>query len=270
MAQKERLDVVVTSKGLFKSRSQAKRSIMAGLVYVNDQQIDKAGTKIDPEAEIRVKGNLHPYVSRGGLKLEKAIAEFNLNLTDKLVIDIGASTGGFTDCALQNGANKVYAIDVGYNQLAWKLRSDERVVSMERTNARYLAPDDLEEVGDIGTIDVAFISLTKILPALKGLLKPAGEIIALIKPQFEAGPDRVDSNGVVKDPAVHQEVITKICSFAQEIALSPIELSYSPITGGKGHNIEYLVHLTLKQQKEINNLATKIKNVVVEAHQALD
>ncbi|MCK8817526.1 TlyA family RNA methyltransferase [Natroniella sulfidigena] len=270
MAKKERLDVVVTARGLFKSRSQAKRSIMAGLVYVDDQQIDKAGTKIDPEAEIRVKGDLHPYVSRGGLKLEKAITEFNLDLADKLVIDIGASTGGFTDCALQNGASKVYAIDVGYNQLAWKLRSDERVVSMERTNARYLTADDLDEAGDIGTIDVAFISLTKILPALKKLLKPTGEIIALIKPQFEAGPDRVDNNGVVKDPAIHQEVISKIYSFAQEIALKPIDLSYSPITGGKGHNIEYLVHLTCDDQQEIDDLTSKIKGVVVEAHQTLD
>ncbi|TDX48263.1 TlyA family RNA methyltransferase [Orenia marismortui] len=270
MAKKERLDVILTEQGLFKSRSQAKRSIMAGLVYVDDQQVDKAGTKIDPEANIRVKGDLHPYVSRGGLKLEKAIDSFEIDLQNKLVIDIGASTGGFTDCSLQNGARKVYAIDVGYNQLAWKLRSDDRVVCMEKTNARYLSLDDIGEAGDIGTIDVAFISLTKILPALINLLKSDGEIIALIKPQFEAGPDKVGNNGVVKDKTVHKEVINKIMNFALEIGLTPLEIDYSPITGGKGHNIEYLSYFTLDQSKKgIVHLDEKIINVIDSAHQSL-
>ncbi len=271
MSKKERLDVVLAEQGLFKSRSQAKRSIMAGLVYVNNQKIDKAGTKIDPESEITIKGDLHPYVSRGGLKLEKAIDVFKIDLNNKIVIDIGASTGGFTDCSLQNGAKKVYAVDVGYNQLAWKLRSDERVVCMEKTNARYLTTEDIGEVGQIGVTDVAFISLTKILPALRGVLKDDGEIIALIKPQFEAGPEKVGNNGVVKDRNVHQEVINKIFNFAKEIDLTPIGLSYSPITGGKGHNIEYLAHFSLNDtDNTIDNLSHKIKQVITDAHQSLE
>ncbi|OCL26979.1 RNA methyltransferase [Orenia metallireducens] len=270
MAKKERLDVVLTERGFFKSRSKAKRSIMAGLVFVDEQKIDKAGTKIDLEADIRVKGDLHPYVSRGGLKLEKALEVFNIDLNDKLIIDIGASTGGFTDCALQNGARKVYAIDVGYNQLAWKLRSDERVVCMEKTNARYLTLEDIGEAGDFGMTDVSFISLTKILPSLKGLLKESGEIVALIKPQFEAGPENVGNNGVVKDPAIHKEVIYKIFNFSKEIGLIPIGLNYSPITGGKSHNIEYLSYFTLNQEAlEIFNLDQKIEEIIKIAHQDL-
>ncbi len=270
MAKKERLDKVVTERGLFKSRSQAKRSIMAGLVYVNQELVDKAGTKINPDASIKIKRELHPYVSRGGLKLEKAVEAFDLNLKNKIVVDIGASTGGFTDCALQNGADKVYAIDVGYNQLAWKLRSDERVISMEKTNARYLDQDDIGQLGDVGTVDVAFISLTKILPALKRLLKDDAEIMALIKPQFEAGPDKVGNNGLVKDPTIHQEVIEKILYFALGINLIPIGLDYSPITGGKGHNIEYLAHFSLDDQKDgINKLASKVSEVIDRAHNLL-
>lgn len=270
MSKKERLDIVLTERGLFQSRSQAKRSIMAGLVYIDNQKIDKAGTQINIDAEIKVKGNLHPYVSRGGLKLEKAIKVFEVSLKDKVVIDIGASTGGFTDCSLQNGARKVYAVDVGYNQLAWKLRNDKRVVCMEKTNARYLTIDDISEVGDIGVTDVAFISLTKILPALKGLLKDNSEIIALIKPQFEAGPDKVSNNGVVKDKNIHREVIEKIFDFARGIDLFPVGLNYSPITGGKGHNIEYLAHFTLKEEVHNNsNLEEIIDNIIEKAHKSL-
>ncbi|MFO7820156.1 MAG: TlyA family RNA methyltransferase [Halanaerobacter sp.] len=269
MAQ-ERLDKILAQQEQFRSRSQAKRAIMAGLVYVNDEQIDKAGTKIDTEAEIRVKGDMHPYVSRGGLKLEKAIEEFRLDCKGKTVIDIGSSTGGFTDCALQNGAQKVYAIDVGYNQLAWKLRDDERVVVMEKTNARYLEADDIAEQGDIGVVDVAFISLTKILPALQKLLKEGAEIITLIKPQFEAGPDKVGNKGVVKDPAVHEEVLNKILDFALEEGLSPKELSYSPITGGKGHNIEYLAYFTCAEDNQNKNFKQSIKQVINKAHNSLE
>ena len=266
---KERLDKILANWDQFKSRSQAKRAIMAGLVYVNDQQVDKAGTKIDVESDIRVKGDVHPYVSRGGLKLEKAIEIFDLNLTNKIVIDIGSSTGGFTDCSLQNGAQKVYAIDVGYNQLAWKLRDDERVVVMEKTNARYLEPEDIDDLGDLGVVDVAFISLTKILPALKKLLTENAEIITLIKPQFEAGPDKVGNKGVVKDPKVHSEVINKIFNFALEEGLIPQGLSYSPITGGKGHNIEYLACFSYNTDSESEDFSEQIESVIEEAHNSL-
>lgn len=265
---KERLDKILAKDDRFRSRSQAKRAIMAGLVYVDDQQIDKAGTQIDTGAEIRVQDDLHSYVSRGGLKLEKAQKEFNLDFSNKIVIDIGSSTGGFTDCALQNGAQQVYAIDVGYNQLAWKLRDDERVIVMEKTNARYLTADDVEKKGDIGVVDVAFISLTKIIPALQKLLTAEGKIVTLIKPQFEAGPAKVGNNGVVKDKAVHKEVIEKILSFALEQGLSPQELSYSPITGGKGHNIEYLAYF--KCAGNNNKFKQSIKQVVQDAHASLD
>ncbi|MBM7555243.1 TlyA family RNA methyltransferase [Halanaerobacter jeridensis] len=266
---KERLDKILAKQDQFRSRSQAKRAIMAGLVYVNDQQIDKAGTQVDTEADIRVKQDMHSYVSRGGLKLEKAIKEFNLDLSDKIVVDIGASTGGFTDCSLQNGAQKVYAIDVGYNQLAWKLRSDDRVVVMEKTNARYLEANDIAEQGDIGVVDVAFISLTKILPALQKLLKDDSEIVTLIKPQFEAGPDKVGNNGVVKDPAIHKEVINKILDFAVKQGLTPEQLSYSPITGGKGHNIEYLAYFKCGVNDEEEKFQQEIKQVIKEAHNSL-
>ncbi|MGM0502733.1 MAG: TlyA family RNA methyltransferase [Bacillota bacterium] len=272
MLAEERLDKILAQQEQFKSRSQAKRAIMAGLVYVNDQQIDKAGTKIDLEADIRVKGDIHPYVSRGGLKLEKAIEVFELELSDKVVVDIGSSTGGFTDCSLQNGAQKVYAIDVGYNQLAWKLRNDERVVVMEKTNARYLEEDDIDDLGDVGVVDVAFISLTKILPALQKLLKEDGEIVTLIKPQFEAGPDKVGNKGVVKDPAIHCEVIKKVFAFAIEQGLIPQELSYSPITGGKGHNIEYLAYFNYDSKVfdvQDQDFDEQIRRVVDDAHNSL-
>lgn len=269
MADKERLDILLREKDFFSSRSKAKRAIMAGEVYVDDQLVDKAGTKVDKEADIRVEGELHPYVSRGGLKLEKALEIFELPLEDKVLVDIGASTGGFTDCALQNGARKVYAIDVGYNQLAWKLRSDDRVVCMENTNARYLEADDLPEAGDIGTVDVAFISLTKILPALKKVLAQEAELVTLIKPQFEAGPEQVNNQGVVTNPKIHKQVIQKIIDFSQDIELTPRAASYSPITGGKGHNIEYLAYFTCQQSKLDIDWEIEIEQVVSEAHRNL-
>ena len=265
---KERLDKLVTQRDLFPSRSQAKRAIMAGLVLVDEQVVDKAGTQIDVEAEIRVKGEIHPYVSRGGLKLEKALKEFAISLEDKVVLDIGASTGGFTDCALEFGARQVYAVDVGYGQLAWKLRQDQRVVNLERTNARYLTPEDFEVKFDLATVDVAFISLTKILPALVDLLVEQGEVLALIKPQFEAGPEKVNNKGVVKDLAVHKEVIRKVVDCAQGIGLRLIDFSFSPITGAKGGNIEYLAYFSLDTNiKKVENLAEKLEKVIAAAKQ---
>ncbi|KXS42021.1 MAG: 23S rRNA (cytidine1920-2'-O)/16S rRNA (cytidine1409-2'-O)-methyltransferase [Candidatus Frackibacter sp. T328-2] len=267
---KERLDKLVTEKGFFPSRSKAKRAIMAGLVLVEGEVVDKAGTQIDLEAEIKIKGKVHPYVSRGGLKLEKALEVFAVDVQDKIIIDIGASTGGFTDCALQNGAKKVYAVDVGYGQLDWKLRQDERVVSLERTNARYLKPEDFDIKFPLVTIDVAFISLTKILPALVNLLTEDGEVIALIKPQFEAGPENVNNNGVVKDLEVHREVINKIVNFAKDIDLFLIDLSFSPITGAQGHNIEYLAHFSVNEEQiKVDNLDQTIEQVIDKAQQNL-
>ncbi|MBM7622769.1 TlyA family RNA methyltransferase [Sporohalobacter salinus] len=267
---KERLDKLVTEQGLYSSRSKAKRAIMAGLVLVDGELVDKAGTQIDVDADIEIKGKVHPYVSRGGLKLEKSLEVFDVEVKDKVIIDIGASTGGFTDCALQHGASKVYAVDVGYGQLAWKLRKDERVVNHERTNARYLTPDDFDTKFDLATIDVAFISLTKILPALIELLTPTGDILALIKPQFEAGPENVNNNGVVKDFEIHHEVIEKIISFAQKRGLSFVNLSFSPITGAQGHNIEYLAYFSLDESKAINKSCNKkIKEIIKQAQKEL-
>lgn len=247
---KSRLDVIMVKKGLIESREKAKALIMAGQVRINGVKVDKAGTNIDEEATIEIVGRQLPYVSRGGLKLEKALNTFPIMLAGKLVADIGASTGGFTDCALQRGAQKVYAIDVGYGQLAWKLRNDPRVINMERTNARYLTFEDLGEYLDFISIDVAFISLERILPAAEGLLHGEGEIIALIKPQFEAGKDKVGKKGVVKDPLVHLEVINKIINRAKELNLYPKGLTFSPVKGPEG-NIEYLIWLS-KESAEGN------------------
>ncbi|MGM0471975.1 MAG: TlyA family RNA methyltransferase [Bacillota bacterium] len=267
---KERLDKVVTNRGLFPSRSKAKRAIMAGMIIVDNELVDKAGTQVDEEAEIKIKGDPCPYVSRGGYKLEKCLEEFEIDLTNQVVIDIGASTGGFTDCALQNGAQQVYAVDVGYGQLAWKLRQDDRVVNHERTNARYLTSADFETEFAVATIDVAFISLTKILPAVVDLLAADGEILALIKPQFEAGPKQVNSNGVVKDSAVHKQVIKKVVKAGQEEGLSLVDLSFSPITGAQGHNIEYLSHFKLAAEPiSDQNLSSQVAQVVNQAHQEL-
>ena len=265
---KERLDVLLVKRGLAETREKAKTTLMAGLVLVNGQKIDKAGTMVKEDAELRVLGDAIPYVSRGGLKLEKAMETFNINMEGKVVADIGASTGGFTDCALQRGAAKVFAIDVGYGQLAWKLRSDSRVVNMERTNIRYVRPEGIGELLDFASIDVAFISLTKVLEPAKALLKDTGEIVALIKPQFEAGRGNVGKKGVVRDPEVHRSVIRAVIDYSREIGFSPVGLTFSPIKGPEG-NIEYLVHLL--QSSESSALTEeKIDEIVDEAHKALD
>jgi len=264
---KERLDVLITSRGLFESREAAKRAIMAGIVLVNDEPIDKVGTRVFVDAKIRIKGQVMPYVSRGGYKLEQAIKEFNLDLTGKIVIDVGASTGGFTDCALQNGAAWVYAVDVGYNQLAWKLRQEARVLSMERTNFRYMTPEDLKHgVPMFASMDVSFISIKLLLPVLKQLLAEDGEIVALIKPQFEAGISFVGKKGIVRSAAVHITVIKEIVDFVRSLELIPLGLTYSPIKGGEG-NIEFLIHIGRTGDDQITDL--KIENVIKRAHKEL-
>ncbi|MCR5031322.1 MAG: TlyA family RNA methyltransferase [Lachnospiraceae bacterium] len=240
---KERLDVLLVERGLAPSREKAKLLIMSGDVFVNGNREDKAGSTFDPEkSEITVKGAALPYVSRGGLKLEKALQVFPIDLTGKICMDIGASTGGFTDCMLQNGASKVYSIDVGYGQLDWKLRTDERVVCMEKTNFRHMQPGDLDTTPDFASCDVSFISLTKILIPARNLLKEDGYMVCLIKPQFEAGKDKVGKKGVVRDSKVHREVVEKIVDFADMIGFAVEGLSFSPIRGPEG-NIEYLLYL---------------------------
>jgi 23S rRNA (cytidine1920-2'-O)/16S rRNA (cytidine1409-2'-O)-methyltransferase len=244
---KIRLDKLLHEKNITDSREKAKALIMAGKILVNKEKIDKPGTLVIEESEIQILGEKLPYVSRGGLKLEKALKSFPLSVENKVILDIGASTGGFTDCALQNGAKKVYAVDVGYGQLDWKLRSNEKVVSMERTNARYLEKDSFQDQIDFVTTDVAFISLTKILPAIKRVLKPdGGESVVLIKPQFEAGREKVGKKGVVKDPRVHLEVINNILNFSKEEGFIIKGLTFSPIKGPEG-NIEYLLWLGLSE-----------------------
>ncbi|BFT71323.1 TlyA family RNA methyltransferase [Paenibacillus sp. P36] len=241
-SDKERLDLLLLEQGYFESREKAKAAIMAGLVFADEEPVDKAGMKISRKAVLKVKGALHPYVSRGGLKLEKALKQFEINLAGAVMIDIGASTGGFTDCALQNGASKVYAVDVGYNQLDWSLRNDERVQVMERTNFRYTTMEDLNGPRPtFSSIDVSFISLRIILPPLKEILLNEGAVVALIKPQFEAGREKVGKSGVVRDPDVHTEVLTTVLTFAEELGFRLKGLTYSPITGGEG-NIEFLAY----------------------------
>lgn len=239
---KERIDVLLVEKGFFESREKAKASIMAGVVFVDEQKVDKAGEEVSVDAKIEVRGNICPYVSRGGLKLEKAINSFGVNLTDKVCMDIGASTGGFTDCMLQNGAKKVFSVDVGYGQFAWKLRQDKRVVCMERTNIRYVTEEQIGEKLDFASIDVSFISLTKVLPVAFNLLKDDGEVVALIKPQFEAGREQVGKKGVVRDSKVHKEVVEKVIDFSRNIGFCVKNLSFSPIKGPEG-NIEFLLYL---------------------------
>lgn len=242
MSTKERLDVALVARGLAETRAKAQASIMSGIVYVNGQKVDKAGAPVAADAALEVRGHTLRYVSRGGLKLEKAMAAFPITLTDCICADIGASTGGFTDCMLQNGAEKVYAVDVGYGQLAWSLRSDPRVVCMERTNVRYLTAEQIPEPLDFGTVDVSFISLKLILPALRGILKPDGQVVCLVKPQFEAGREKVGKKGVVRDPAVHLEVLRQFLQNAHEADFSVKEMTFSPVRGPEG-NIEYLGHL---------------------------
>lgn len=250
--KKERIDTLLVNRGYFTSREQAKRHIMAGLVLVNQRVILKPGETVDVESEIIVKGREIPYVSRGGLKLEHALKTFQIDLNGEIMVDIGSSTGGFTDCALQNGAQLVYCIDVGYNQLDWKIRSDERVVVMERTNFRYATPDWFTKgIPKFASIDVSFISLRLILPPLYEILNEGGKVVALIKPQFEAGREAVGKNGIVRDPKVHKEVIESVLDFAYQLGFSVLGLTHSPIKGGEG-NIEFLVYLEKAQHKTFN------------------
>lgn len=242
MAAKTRLDVLLVERGFMESRQKAQAVIMSGSVFVAGQRVDKPGTAVPNEADIEVRGHVLRYVSRGGLKLEKAMKSFPLTLEGKVCADIGASTGGFTDCMLQNGAVKVYSVDVGYGQLDWKLRNDERVVCMERTNARYLTHEEIPDELDFASIDVSFISLKLIFPALHGLLRDGGEIACLIKPQFEAGREKVGKKGVVRDPAVHLEVLENFLVHAKESGFTVVDVTYSPIRGPEG-NIEYLGYL---------------------------
>lgn len=268
---KKRLDLLMVERALAPSREKAKAYIMSGDVYVDGQKEDKAGTMFADTVKIEVRGNTLPYVSRGGLKLEKAMQNFGVALKDKVCMDVGASTGGFTDCMLQNGAVRVYAIDVGYGQLDWKLRNDPRVVCMEKTNIRYVLPEHLEGPAAFSSIDVSFISLTKVLLPVRNLLEEDGEIVCLIKPQFEAGREKVGKKGVVRDPAVHLEVIEKVMEYAMGIALQPCHLSFSPIKGPEG-NIEYLLHL--KKHPEGTAVSSELdvtaEQVVQEAHGQLD
>ena len=268
---KKRLDLLMVERALAPSREKAKAYIMSGDVYVDGQKEDKAGTMFKEDVKIEVRGNTLPYVSRGGLKLEKAMNNFGVSLDGKVCMDVGASTGGFTDCMLQNGAVKVYSIDVGYGQLDWKLRNDPRVVCMEKTNIRYVLPENIQEPAQFSSIDVSFISLTKVLLPVRNLLTEDGEIVCLIKPQFEAGREKVGKKGVVRDPAVHLEVIEKVIDYAATIAMEPCHLSFSPIKGPEG-NIEYLLHLKKRPEGEEiqSSLETTPEDVVREAHSQLD
>lgn len=265
---KERLDQVLVAKGLAPSREKAKTIIMAGDVFVDGVREDKAGTLIKEDAVIEVKGNTLRYVSRGGLKLEKAMDDFKLNLTGKVCMDIGASTGGFTDCMLQNGASKVFAVDVGYGQFAWKLRQDPRVVCMEKTNIRYVTEEMIGETLDFASVDVSFISLTLVLKPAYDLLKDGGEMVCLIKPQFEAGKEKVGKKGVVREKSTHVEVIEKVREFALNNGFSVLGLSHSPIKGPEG-NIEYLIHIR-KDDKGLNEGEVTAEEIVDIAHGLLD
>lgn len=266
---KERLDVLLVNRGLASSREKAKAIIMSGNVFVDGQREDKAGTSFIDTVLIEVKGNPIPYVSRGGLKLEKAINIFDIDLKDKICMDIGASTGGFTDCMLMNGAKKVYSVDVGHGQLAWKLRQDERVVVMEKTNARYLEEKDIPEKIDFFSVDVSFISLVKIIPAIVRIMSEFSEMVCLIKPQFEAGKDKVGKKGVVKEKKIHREVIEKVLDYITSIQLHIKNLDFSPVKGPEG-NIEYLVYFTNEPQSDQMILKDEIKKVVDEAHVLLN
>ena len=268
MSKKIRLDVLVTERGLCESRQKAQATIMAGLVFVDGQRSDKPGTPVAEDASVEVRGHALRYVSRGGLKLEKAMQTFPITLEGKVCADIGASTGGFTDCMLQNGAKKVYAVDVGYGQLDWRLRSDERVVCMERTNARYLTHKQIPDELDFASVDVSFISLKIILPAVCPLLKDGGKAVCLIKPQFEAGREKVGKKGVVRDKAVHEEVVQMICDFAVENGYSVLGLTFSPVKGPEG-NIEYLVFLQ-KSDAPVNTAESTPHEIVEASHAALD
>lgn len=268
---KERLDVLLVNRGFAPSREKAKAMIMEGNVFVENQREDKAGSSFDVNANIEIKGNTLKYVSRGGLKLEKAMTHFGIELTDKICMDIGASTGGFTDCMLQNGAKKVYAVDVGYGQFAWKLRQDERVICMEKTNIRYVTPEDIADRLDFASVDVSFISLTKVLEPARNLLQDDGEMVCLIKPQFEAGREKVGKKGVVRDKKVHEEVIEMVTNHALSLGFIVKGLEHSPIRGPEG-NIEYLLYVE-KAEKEPSVVDDKMKEeihrLVERAHETL-
>lgn len=266
---KERLDVLLCKNGLAESREKAKAIIMSGIVYVDGQKEDKAGTSFDEAVKLEVRGTTLKYVSRGGLKLEKAMSHFGVEIAGKICMDIGASTGGFTDCMLQNGAVKVYAVDVGHGQLAWKLRNDPRVVCMEKTNIRYVTPENIGEPVDFASVDVSFISLTKVLGPAKQLLTDKGQMVCLVKPQFEAGREKVGKKGVVREKGTHLEVIQMVMNYASEIGFELLNLEYSPIRGPEG-NIEYLLHL----QKHLDGeafiqMALDAERIVEEAHGTL-
>ena len=267
---KERLDVLLVKRNLVESREKAKAIIMAGNVFVNGQREDKAGTTFDTEkkrVEIEIKGSTLKYVSRGGLKLEKAMNVFDVTVEGKVCMDIGSSTGGFTDCMLQNGAVKVFAVDVGHGQLAWKLRQDPRVICMEQTNIRYVTVDDIGEYLDFASVDVSFISLTKVLPAAYAMLRDGGEMVCLIKPQFEAGREKVGKKGVVREKSVHREVIEMVTDFVLANGFRVLNLDYSPVKGPEG-NIEYLLHIRKEDPVEYDK--DQIKAVVEAAHAELD
>ncbi|MCI8508182.1 MAG: TlyA family RNA methyltransferase [Lachnospiraceae bacterium] len=264
---KERLDVLLVKQGLAASREKAKAVIMSGIVFVDGQREDKAGSVFDEKAKIEIRGTTLKYVSRGGLKLEKAMDHFDVTMSGKVCMDVGASTGGFTDCMLQNGAVKVYAVDVGHGQLDWKLRNDERVVCMEKTNIRYVTREQIEEPVSFASIDVSFISLTKVLGPVKELLTEDGEVVCLIKPQFEAGREKVGKKGVVRDESVHKEVIHVVMDFASSIGFIPCNLEFSPIKGPEG-NIEYLLHLSQDSEKKAGSI--DIDSVVAASHSTLD
>lgn len=269
--KKERVDILLVERGICETREKAKRAIMAGIIYSNEERMNKPGEKIPEDAPLQMKGNDLKYVSRGGLKLEKAIAEFDLSVDGKLMLDIGSSTGGFTDCALQNGAKHCYALDVGYNQLAWKIRQDERVTVMERTNFRNSKPEDFTEgLPEFATIDVSFISLRIILPVLKEIIVPGGDVIALVKPQFEAGREAVGKKGIVREPKTHRDVLMKVGGFAVDAGFHLRNMSFSPITGGEG-NIEFLFHLqSAMDGEEIAAVSEQtVQATVQEAHERL-
>ena len=270
--KKERLDVLLVEKGIAPSREKAKAVIMSGIVYVDGSKEDKAGAAFPVNVNIEVRGNTLKYVSRGGLKLEKAMQEFNISLKETVCMDVGASTGGFTDCMLQNGATRVYSIDVGHGQLDWGLRNDSRVVCMEKTNIRYVTPEDIGEPVDFSSIDVSFISLKKVLLHVKNILGTNGKIVCLIKPQFEAGREKVGKKGVVRDKEVHKEVIEMVTDYAKSIDLYPLMLDFSPVKGPEG-NIEYLLYLS-KNADDLNlfekNAHIDIDEVVEKSHDTLD
>ena len=266
MSDKKRVDVALVERGLAQSREKAQALVMSGVVYIGENKVDKASTQVTPEDELIVRQTGTGYVSRGALKLEKGLAVFGVEAKERVAMDLGASTGGFTDVLLQNGAAHVYAIDVGYGQLDWKIRSDPRVVVMERTNIRYVTPEQLGEPLDLSVVDVSFISLKIVLPAIKALLKPTGQVLCLIKPQFEAGKEKVGKNGVVRDPATHLEVLEQFIALAHELDFHILGLTFSPVKGPEG-NIEFLGHLTLSDQPE--NCPDPAE-AVRQAHETLD